>query len=350
VQEKYFDNGIELFHRIVIESGEIKPKTTKTAETESTNLLVKYLMKNGLAETEEKALEIISYLPNPVIEYWFRYQSMEELTSFTHRIPSTFTDLIGQTLGIADGYVMDDWLDIYGSLKEGKLDGTKVPAIIGCNNDEGKLFFGHILSPTLNFEEYDTDHLPEELILKMIYEVFSTYCYCEIPEPLKSWIDYFILHYTDMDCVYELMSIACTALFEFPGVNIPASLMSLHNDDIFVYRFNWDQEPNQLNTFLGACHSLELPFIFGNMDWGTDDVGMNVAWSEENEQGRIKLSDAMISYWKNFIHNGDPGDPDGWSLFYKTLPRWDDFDDLRGSERIIFDANNYKTDIYMELD
>ena len=122
--------------------------------------------------------------------------------------------------------------------------------------------------------------------------------------------------------------------------------MSPYNKDIFVYEFCWNQEPEPFDAFIGAAHSRELAFIFGNMD---ENGIFNRVFTSGNKKGRIELSDAMISYWKNFIRCGKPGDPDGFSCCCESLPNWDNFGTLFGkTEKIIFDASNTDADIYMD--
>ena len=42
--------------------------------------------------------------------------------------------------------------------------------------------------------------------------------------------------------------------------------------DVFVYRFDWDEEPKllgaDLQPMLGAAHGFEIPFVFGHLDLG----------------------------------------------------------------------------------
>lgn len=64
----------------------------------------------------------------------------------------------------------------------------------------------------------------------------------------------------------------------------------------------------------GAYHASELPSLF-------DFVGSTAADTLSPEQ--LALADAMIAYWANFAHSGDPNGPD--------LPPWDQFDAAAGA-------------------
>jgi para-nitrobenzyl esterase len=65
-------------------------------------------------------------------------------------------------------------------------------------------------------------------------------------------------------------------------------------DDVYVYRFDY-VPPEYRKKGLGAIHTIELPFVFGNLS----AYGIN---SAENQ----KLSQEIQSRWVNFIKTGDP--------------------------------------------
>jgi para-nitrobenzyl esterase len=98
-----------------------------------------------------------------------------------------------------------------------------------------------------------------------------------------------------------------------------------------IYRFRFDlgppSEPNAPD--LGASHSSEIQYVFGQLD-----SEANVKWRPEHRQ----LSDLMQKYWSNFARSGDPNGPglpqwptyeaeSGWRLMYldaKSVARKDD--------------------------
>ncbi|MEM5517791.1 carboxylesterase family protein [Henriciella sp. AS95] len=75
---------------------------------------------------------------------------------------------------------------------------------------------------------------------------------------------------------------------------------------VFAYRFDWDEQPSQPVDWpflMGSSHGLEIPFVFGTFEAsGIEDI-----FNDDNEAGRLTLSDAMMSYWGAFAHTGDPG-------------------------------------------
>lgn len=65
-----------------------------------------------------------------------------------------------------------------------------------------------------------------------------------------------------------------------------------------MYEFAW-RSP-QFNGLLGACHALEIPFVFDTLGQGTDLLGTNPPQ---------QLTDAMHAAWIAFATSGDPGWP-----------------------------------------
>jgi para-nitrobenzyl esterase len=74
-----------------------------------------------------------------------------------------------------------------------------------------------------------------------------------------------------------------------------------------IYRYRFDLGPPTAPGApkLGAYHSSEIEYVFGQLDSKKD-----VAWVEDNRQ----LSELMQKYWTNFARSGDPNGP--------GLPRW----------------------------
>jgi para-nitrobenzyl esterase len=85
-------------------------------------------------------------------------------------------------------------------------------------------------------------------------------------------------------------------------------LHAAHGPGVWVYRFDWDEEPTVLGADLarlvGAAHAFEVPFVFGHFEMGREARGL---WTKANEPGRTALSSAMMSYWAAFAAAGDPG-------------------------------------------
>jgi para-nitrobenzyl esterase len=122
---------------------------------------------------------------------------------------------------------------------------------------------------------------------------------------------------------------AMSRMWKATGADGPASAMRQSEPRVFVYRFDWDEEPSvlglDLGQFLGAAHGFEIPFVFGHFDLGRAG---NIVWSEANRAGREALAARMMSYWAQFAYEGDPGQGRRGDL-----PRWTAWDGSPGTHR-----------------
>ncbi|TDW18175.1 carboxylesterase/lipase family protein [Kribbella kalugense] len=69
----------------------------------------------------------------------------------------------------------------------------------------------------------------------------------------------------------------------------------------WVYRFDWSAPGNPL----GACHCIELPFVFGNLAACRDAAMLAGAAGDE----LARMVDVVQTAWIAFIRNGNPGWP-----------------------------------------
>ncbi|WP_427912991.1 carboxylesterase/lipase family protein [Ramlibacter sp. MMS24-I3-19] len=93
--------------------------------------------------------------------------------------------------------------------------------------------------------------------------------------------------------------------------------LKTRQQDVWYYRFDWDEEPAPWNDIYGAAHLYDLPFIFGT--FGPSVFG-NVSFDKANAPGRIELSKAMMRSLSAFARNGDPNAPDALGVNWPTWP------------------------------
>jgi para-nitrobenzyl esterase len=90
---------------------------------------------------------------------------------------------------------------------------------------------------------------------------------------------------------------------------------------VYMYLFRW--ESDYKGYLFKACHALEIPFVFDNVD------SLPLTGSRPD---RYELAAIMSQSWAAFARNGDPNHP--------GLPRWPVYT-LRDRETMIFDRPCY---------
>ena len=97
---------------------------------------------------------------------------------------------------------------------------------------------------------------------------------------------------------------------------------------VWKYRFDWCT-PKAQSPF-GACHTIELPFVFGTLDAWKDSPMLAGADRREME----KLSDVMIEHWCRFANKGD-FEADDWPRFTCDRPVHKIFDNQENGCQLI---------------
>jgi para-nitrobenzyl esterase len=101
-------------------------------------------------------------------------------------------------------------------------------------------------------------------------------------------------------------------IFHVPAHRV-AELHSPHAPHTFAYLFRWS--PPGLRRFVGACHGIEIPFVFGTLREPL--LAPLFAFSP----GAGRLSARMQRAWVAFARSGDPG--------HEDLPEWPAYDATR---------------------
>lgn len=122
-----------------------------------------------------------------------------------------------------------------------------------------------------------------------------------------------------------------------------------HQDDVYIYSFNWGEEnvqPNPLGFIYGAAHVLEIPFFHGNVD--AERLGdwlIFKGFTQANRPGRQALSKAMVSYLAQFCRSGNPNKAGS------GLPEWKSWSNEIDEPKInILDADLNKAMIRMDTE
>ena len=150
-----------------------------------------------------------------------------------------------------------------------------VPVLVGSNGDEGTLFFAL------------SNAITDDVTYKAAVEAFY---------PGKS--DAILAHYPSATIGSAKAAIGRAfgdSVFVCPSRRL-ARAYAKAGDSAYLYHFTY-KNPNAAIPDLGAFHSSELPFVFGNP---SELLPSNLTAAER------PLSTAMMGYWGRFAAAGDP--------------------------------------------
>jgi len=295
-----------LFHRAISESGIILPYSPEEGAAHINGKLAKMMMKDGKASDAKDAATIMASMSAKDVEAYMRSKTAQD---FLEMYPEgKMTGMIQFPTAFSDGYVLPR--DFYAALTSGNYN--KVPIIIGSNKEEAKLFIRGF-PPFVGWWNQDQSL---------------------IKDPAKMEF-------------YELVAKYLSDGWKVMAVDHPAAILKNNSDQpmIFTYQFLWGAggvknnviDP-PLNIILGACHMMEIDFVFGT------EITPAVAkvFNEKNRPGRVALSNAMIDYWSQFARTGNPNrDKSG-------LPIWSPWSNIPNSPKsILLDADLEKVKITM---
>jgi len=264
-----------LFQRAIAQSGGLWRSTDAEAEhfaddadpgaTQSASeILLRLLQRDGAADRAAAKAKLAAMGPADVASYLRGKSAQAILAAYTPE-PS---GMITHPRVFGDGTVLPT-----GELEDryGAADGwNRVPVVLGTNRDENRLFM-----------------YPDPANVKQVLWIFPRFV---DEERYLATADYL------------------ARMWKATGADGPAMSMRTNEPKVFVYRFDWDEEPTilgaDLSKMLGASHGFEIPFVFGHFDLGRAG---NMIFTDENAPGRAALSKAMMSYWAQFARAGDPG-------------------------------------------
>jgi para-nitrobenzyl esterase len=266
-----------LFHRAIAQSGGTGTEAPAKAEnfaddpapgeaTSSNEVLLRLLVADGKASDPASARQLLSAMAPAEIAGFLRSRTPEQLFAPYQR--EFAQGMFEMPQAFADGVVLPAGkpLELFA-----RPDGwNRMPVMAGTNLDEHKLFM--FMSPV--YTRWWLGVLPR------------------VREPE----------------FFTAMAEARSALWKATGADGPAAAIWRTQPNVYVYRFDWDEEPSILGTevakYVGAAHGFEIPFVFGHWDLGP--MG-NVVFGEAARAGREALSAQMMSYWASFARSGDPG-------------------------------------------
>ncbi len=182
------------------------------------------------------------------------------------------------------------------AIADGSARGVDI--LIGTNRNEMKFFT--VMDPR---QASVNESLLKRLFGANAEQALDTYR-AALPEELSvnAWID-----------------LTTDRTFRVPAIRL-AEGQSRRGERVWMYRFDWLS--SAFGGRLGACHALEIPFVWNNLDQP------GVAGLTGNSPTRQSLADRMHAAWIAFAHTGNPNT--------SSIPDWPAYDTERRAT-MIFD-------------
>ncbi|MFX1497000.1 MAG: carboxylesterase/lipase family protein [Promethearchaeota archaeon] len=259
-----------LFHRII---GQSAPTIDPKLDQKPTKTLMRSL---GLKSGDIDGLRKIS--PEKIIEAQNKITN-KELLAFRPLIDGEIIP-IHPLHEFMKGNCKNIDLLIGTNLNEAKLFTSLDPNI--SKIDDEKFIFGSLAMMGINLDK-----------AKLIVNTYKNAREGKYSNEPKELLDAIM---TDM-----LFRISTTRLLE---------AQSVHQHNTYNYLFAW-QTPF-FNGNLGACHALEIPFVFNSFD---DPAMREFVGSKSNVES---LCNQMMDAWISFAHTGDPN--------HNGIPHWPPYD------------------------
>ncbi len=269
-----------LFHRAISQSGSGRSASREDARTKA-----------------EMTLEALG-LDLPRAEE-LRSVSVEQILEAQQRVE----EIIGNDQPRRIGPVRDDVtlpVTPFEAVEAGLV--AHVPLLIGTNRDEMKLWSG-----MQRKREPITDADLPQMVLRAIPAATPDAAPAMIEATRESRRTAGLPH-ENTDILDALLA---AARFAAPSIRL-ALAQSQHQPHTYRYLFTWESPARR--GALGACHALEMAFVFGTLDAPTQDKFAGTG--PEAEQ----LSAHMMDAWTAFARTGNPSH-DGigdWPAFEPT--------------------------------
>jgi para-nitrobenzyl esterase len=185
-----------------------------------------------------------------------------------------------------------------------------VPVLAGNTRDEGKLF------PTfLTLLGGPSGRLVTD---KQLFDIQFAYQPDAAPQiAIEQWIPAVYLPASTPVTGFTAKTELLNQLFLVAAANNVLDTLKSQQNEVWYYRFDWEQEPAPFNEIYGAAHAFDLAFVFGNFG---PSLFSNIANSTANRPGRLELSQAMMASLAAFARRGDPNAPRALGVTWPTWP------------------------------
>ena len=291
-----------LFHRAIAQSGAAHPVMSAASAQRVGEILAEKL---GVAATREE----IAAVP---VDRMLQAQAELEADLFAHPDPERWGGEVVASMTPWQPVVDGDVIPARPIDRIVAGAGAGVDVMVGTNTDEWRLF---LVTPGT------IDHVTDEALAGAVaaygLPVETTLAAYRAAHPGASAGDLLAAVQTDWWCRIPALRLADA------HAKSPAAT--------YMYEFAW-RSP-QFNGRLGACHGLEIAFVFDTLDNRTEPL-----WGTNPPQ---RLADTMHAAWVAFATRGDPGWPK-YDLKRRATMRFDTtsevVDDPRSAERALWEG------------
>jgi para-nitrobenzyl esterase len=321
----------KLFHRVMPLSGGISMASNlpvgsiptlnpaSTALAQGNTLLQNQLIVDGLAADPASAQSYIAGHTSAQLAEYMRTRTPAQLFStLLTRMPAQ-----AGSGPIPDGTVVAS--DPIAAINAGNY--VKVPVLAGNARDEGKLFpsFLPLVGGTGN-ARIVTD-------AQLFTNHFSYNPNAAPQTTVEQWLAASYLPVNAPTTGFTARAETLNRFFFLNSRDNVLNALKAKQDNVWYYRFDWDEQPAPWNDIYGAVHVIDLPFLFGN--FGPSLFG-NVWFSNANKPGRVELSNAMMQSVSSFARGGDPNN----AALGATWATW--------PNKLVFDASPTAKTIHAE--
>src|ERR1700683_633502 len=256
-----------LFHRAIVQSGPPRAMPAERAAEMAAKLL---------GELDVAAVADLRRVPVTAL-----LKAEASLYAQRPRTPLTLTPVV-------DGAVLQ--ADPLNAIAAGAA--ADVPLLIGTNRDEFKLFIAR---------HPGSSQPDEEALRRRIERIFrAADVHLDALETIESYRAIRDRQGQSIDPRELWSAIESDRLFRVASIRA-AEAHAGHQPQTYNYLFTW--ESRAMRGALGACHALELPFVFGTLRLPGVDRFVGACPAADG------LSGQMMDVWSTFARTGDPGWP-----------------------------------------